>query len=108
MIVLGDVNPGAEVVSHGNIMIWGRLGGIAYAGAAGDRDRVVGALVMEPIQLRIANLVAATPDNGERRFGRRNKRRQDVSAEVAFVEDDRIVTTSWDKARSGGRGFRRR
>jgi len=55
VVVLGDVNPGAEIVAKGNIIIWGRLRGVAHAGAEGDRESVVCALDFSPMQLRIAD-----------------------------------------------------
>ncbi|HKJ38219.1 MAG TPA: septum site-determining protein MinC [Anaerolineales bacterium] len=55
VVVLGDVNPGAEIVARGNIIIWGRLRGVAHAGAKNDRETVVCALDLSPMQLRIAD-----------------------------------------------------
>lgn len=59
--VLGDVNPGAEVVAGGNVVVWGRVRGSIVAGADGNDQAVVCAMVLEPTQLRIANLVANLP-----------------------------------------------
>lgn len=58
IIILGDVNPGAEVIAGGSIIVWGRLRGSAYAGVDGDEKAVICALEMDPTQLRIANLVS--------------------------------------------------
>lgn len=58
IVVLGDVNPGANVVSKGNIIVLGSCRGNVYAGASGDRDCIVAALVMKPIQVRIADKIA--------------------------------------------------
>jgi septum site-determining protein MinC len=58
IIVLGDVNPGAEVIAGGSVIVWGRLRGVVHAGADGDEKSVVCALEMDPTQLRIAGLVA--------------------------------------------------
>jgi len=60
-VVLGDVNPGAEVVAVGDIIIFGNLRGIAHAGADGDRSARIWALSIEPSQIRIADLVAVPP-----------------------------------------------
>lgn len=57
IVVLGDVNPGGEVVAGGSILIWGRLRGAVHAGSDGDESAVVCALDMSPTQLRIAALV---------------------------------------------------
>lgn len=59
VVVLGDVNPGAEIIAEGNIIIWGRLRGVAHAGANEKQDAVVCALDFSPMQLRIADAVAA-------------------------------------------------
>ncbi len=60
VVVLGDVNPGAEIIAEGNIVIWGRLRGMVHAGSGGDISAVVCALDLSPTQLRIANEVATT------------------------------------------------
>ncbi|HSM70664.1 MAG TPA: septum site-determining protein MinC, partial [Anaerolineales bacterium] len=58
VVVLGDVNPGAEIVAEGTIIIWGRLRGMAHAGSDGNREAVICALDLAPMQLRIADEVA--------------------------------------------------
>lgn len=60
VVVLGDVNPGAEIIAEGNIVIWGRLRGMVHAGSGGDTSAVVCALDLSPTQLRIADEVATT------------------------------------------------
>lgn len=62
VVLLGDLNPGGSIIAQGNILVWGRLRGIAHAGAQGDRQSRIMALKMEPTQLRIASLVARAPD----------------------------------------------
>lgn len=59
--IIGDVNPGAEVIAGGSIVVWGRVRGTVLAGSDGDETAVVCALALEPTQLRIANLVANLP-----------------------------------------------
>ena len=59
VVVLGDVNPGAEIIADGNVMIWGRLRGTVHAGAKGNRKAVICALDLSPMQLRIADEAAA-------------------------------------------------
>lgn len=54
VVVLGDVNPGAEIISDGNVIIWGRLRGTAQAGCSGDESAIVCALEMAPMGIRIA------------------------------------------------------
>jgi septum site-determining protein MinC len=58
VIVLGDVNPGAEIVAEGNVIIWGRLRGTVHAGSKGNRKAVICALDFSPMQLRIADEVS--------------------------------------------------
>jgi len=60
-VILGDVNPGAEVLAVGDVIIFGNLRGIAHAGAAGNRRARIWALSIEPSQIRIADLVAVPP-----------------------------------------------
>jgi len=62
VIILGDVNPGGIVVADGDILIWGRLRGVAHAGAQGNSECTIMALQMEPTQLRIANALARAPE----------------------------------------------
>jgi septum site-determining protein MinC len=59
--LLGDVNPGAEIIAGGSIVVWGRLRGTAHAGAMGDSSAVICALELAPTLLRIADALARTP-----------------------------------------------
>lgn len=59
VVVLGDVNPGAEIVAEGNVIIWGRLRGMVHAGSKGKREAVICALDFSPMQLRIADEASA-------------------------------------------------
>ena len=61
LLILGDVNPGAKVSAEGNIIIWGRLLGIAHAGSKGNSNATISALQLRPVQLRIAKKVARGP-----------------------------------------------
>jgi len=55
VVVFGDVNPGAEIVAEGNVIIWGRLRGMVHAGSKGNKDAAICALDLSPTQLRIAD-----------------------------------------------------
>lgn len=68
VILLGDLNPGGIVVAEGDILVWGRLRGIAHAGAGGNRECLIMALQMEPTQLRIADAVARAPEKSPMQF----------------------------------------
>ena len=86
VVILGDVNPGAEVVAGGDVVVWGRLRGLVHAGAMGDDGAVVCALVLAPTQLRIGNHIARPPDD---------KRGTSYSPEVARVQGSQIVVEAW-------------
>ncbi|WP_217355363.1 septum site-determining protein MinC [Aphanizomenon sp. UHCC 0183] len=62
VIILGDINPSGIVIADGDILIWGRLRGVAHAGASGNRESLIMALQMEATQLRIADAVARSPE----------------------------------------------
>ncbi len=62
IIVLGDVNAGAQIVSTGNIIILGALNGTVYAGASGKANSFVVALKMNPMQIRIGDVIARCSD----------------------------------------------
>jgi septum site-determining protein MinC len=62
VLVLGDVNPGAQISAVGHVLVWGRLRGVAHAGRLGDELATIVALQMRPLQLRIAGAVARGPD----------------------------------------------
>lgn len=58
VVIIGDVNPGAQIISKGNIVILGCCMGNIYAGASGDRSCFAAALTMKPMQVRIADKIA--------------------------------------------------
>jgi septum site-determining protein MinC len=62
VVVVGDVNPGAEIIASGHIIVIGALRGVVHAGAAGDERAAVLALKLQPTQLRIANHITRPPD----------------------------------------------
>ena len=90
VIIIGDVNPGAEIVAGGDIVVWGRLRGNVHAGSSGNERAVVCALVLAPMLLRIAGYVARSP-------GREDSEayEQSVVPEVAFVHNGQIVAEPW-------------
>ncbi|OFX09045.1 MAG: septum site-determining protein MinC [Anaerolinea sp. RIFOXYB12_FULL_60_12] len=61
IVVLGDVNPGAEVIADGSILVWGRVRGVAHAGANGDQSAVVCGLDLSAGQIRIAGAATIPP-----------------------------------------------
>ena len=99
IVVLGDVKPGANVTSFGSIFILGELRGNAFAGAGGDKNAVIMALELNPIQVRIADAIAISPDADKgARIKVRKKRilaASDNEPEVAYIENDHIVKTGY-------------
>lgn len=84
VVVIGDVNPGGEIVASGDVVVWGHLRGLVHAGADGDENAVVCAMDLAPTQLRIASLIATTP-----------KRHGKPQPEMAYILDGRVVAVSW-------------
>jgi septum site-determining protein MinC len=84
IIVVGDVNPGAEVIAGGSVVVWGRLRGVVHAGAEGDESAVVCALELEPMQLRIAGYVAIPP-----------RRKGNIEPEMARIDNGRVIAEPW-------------
>lgn len=62
VVVLGDVNPGAEIVASASVIVMGALRGVVHAGATGNTDSVVTAFRLKPTQLRIADQITRAPD----------------------------------------------
>lgn len=57
IVIIGDVNSGAEVVAADNIVVIGTLRGLAHAGAKGNTKAIIAAGKLDTVQLRIANIV---------------------------------------------------
>lgn len=62
VVILGDVNPGAEVIATGDVIVMGSLRGLVHAGATGNHNSVVVAFKLQPTQLRIAEHITRAPD----------------------------------------------
>ena len=67
VVVIGDVNPGSEIVAEGHIIVLGALKGMVHAGCMGNEDCFVSALVFWPTQLRIANVITYIPNDKKKR-----------------------------------------
>ncbi len=95
VVVIGDVNPGAEIRATGDIAVMGALRGLAHAGANGNVEVSVIAFRLAPTQLRIADTIGRPPENS------------DSSAkepEVARLKDGMIIVeplegTRWEGER---------
>jgi septum site-determining protein MinC len=70
LVIIGDVNPGAEVMAEGDVTVWGALRGVAHAGIGGNLEAEIRALKLQPIQIRIAHAIARSPDKPRVKFAR--------------------------------------
>jgi len=84
--IVGDVNPGAEIIAGGNVVVWGRLRGTVHAGANGNEKAVICALDLSPTQLRIAEQISITPPQ-----------RKKPTPEMARLEDGKVIAEPWNK-----------
>ncbi len=85
VVVIGDVNPGAEIVASGDVLVWGKLRGVVHAGAEGNENALVCALELSPVQLRIAGQIAVPP-----------KRRGKPQPEMARLQAGQVVVEAWN------------
>ncbi|MGD2155464.1 MAG: septum site-determining protein MinC [Anaerolineales bacterium] len=84
VVIIGDVNPGAEIIAAGDVVVWGHLRGMVHAGAEGDNNAVVCALDLSPTQLRIAGEISITPPQ------------ETVShPEIARLIEGQVVAEAW-------------
>lgn len=90
VVVLGDVNPGAEIVAGGDIIVWGVLRGMVHAGYPENEQALVCALQLAPVQLRIAHLLSRPPEGFETQ----------PRPEVAMIRQGRIVVETWVNGRA--------
>ena len=68
LCIIGDVNPGAIVSSKKNIYVWGKLLGIAFAGKGGNNNASIASLYLNPLQLRIADVIAIGPKDKPKNY----------------------------------------
>ncbi|MFI3172127.1 MAG: septum site-determining protein MinC [Eubacteriales bacterium] len=83
VIIIGNVEPGAKVIAKGNIIVMGALKGTAYAGASGDKNAFITALVMKPKTLRIGDI-------GITRRTIRNTNEDVIEPKIAIVDGEHI------------------
>ena len=88
IVVIGDANPGSEIIARGDVTVWGVLGGIAHAGSKGNENAVIRALKMNAIQLRIAGLYARRNDTLNVPYVQKTN---EFTPEEAQIEDGKIV-----------------
>ncbi len=82
--VLGDVNPGATIISAGNIVVWGKIRGNVHAGSEGNQEMVICALEFNSEQVRIAGKLIELP-----------KKRKKIQPEMASIIDNKTVLQNW-------------
>ena len=80
IVVIGDVNAGAEVIAGENVVVLGNLRGVAHAGAKGNKKAIIAAAKIESPQIRIANIVKELEKNEE-----------ETKREYAYVEENEII-----------------
>ncbi len=89
IVILGDINPGARIISGGNVIVLGSLKGTVYAGANGVPGAFVVALEMEPVQIRIGDVIA--------RSGDKKKRFSKPETKIAYVDGENIYIEPLNK-----------
>ena len=93
VVVLGDVNPGAEIVAGGDIIVWGVLRGMVHAGYPDNENALVCSLQLSPVQLRIAHLLSRPPEGFEAQ----------ARPEIAAIRQGQIVVETWTAGRTSRR-----
>ncbi len=78
--IIGDVNPGAMVSAKKNIFVWGKLLGVAFAGKDGNNNASIASLYLNPLQLRIADVIAIGPKEKPKNY----------YPEIAVIENQTI------------------
>ena len=81
LIIIGDVNPGAQISAKKNIYVWGKLCGVAFAGKNGDNDSTISSLYLNALQLRINKTVAIGP----------KEKPNNHYPEVAIIDKGKII-----------------
>ncbi len=81
LCIIGDVNPGAIISAKKNIYVWGKLLGIAFAGNAGNNNASIASLYLNPLQLRIADVIAIGPKEKPRNY----------YPEIALIDKQTII-----------------
>lgn len=90
VVVLGDVNPGAEIVAGGDIIVWGVLRGMVHAGYPDNANALVCSLLLSPVQLRIAHLLSRPPEGFEAQ----------PRPEIASIKNGQIIVETWTNGRT--------
>ncbi|WP_297597207.1 septum site-determining protein MinC [uncultured Cetobacterium sp.] len=94
VVVLGDVNPGAVIKSKGNVLVLGYLNGTVYAGEDEGTEAFVGAFSLNPIQIKIGQIIAKNPSSN---ILDANKVKKTTDFEIAFLKDGNIFIEKFNK-----------
>lgn len=63
IVIVGDVNPGAEIYAAGNIIVFGILRGVVHAGTNGNEKAIIAAFKLEPQILQIGDIITRCPED---------------------------------------------
>jgi len=85
IVIMGDVNPGAEIIAGGDVIVWGVLRGMVHAGYPNNESAIVCSLLLAPVQLRIAHLLSRPPDGFQ----------VQARPEFATIKSGQIVVEAW-------------
>ena len=88
VLIIGDVNPGAEIIAKGDITVWGILAGIAHAGSDNNNYARIRALKLNPVQIRIGDIFARRPDTVNVPYIQKSS---EYTPEEAFAYKDTII-----------------
>ena len=81
LFIMGDVNPGAIISANNNVYVWGKLFGMAFAGKNGNQNASIASLYLNPLQLRISEIIAIGP----------KEKPKDQYPEIAILEGNKII-----------------
>lgn len=90
LVLVGDINAGAEVAASGDIIVWGHIRGMVHAGALGDDRTIICALGLNPTQLRIGSHYALPPPEKSDKKGA-----GPGTPERVRLENGRLVVEPW-------------
>ena len=66
VVIIGDVNPGAEVLAAGNVIVLGTLRGHVFAGSNGNDKAIIAAFSLQPEILQISDIVTRSPEGANK------------------------------------------
>jgi septum site-determining protein MinC len=80
IVIIGDINNGAEVHAAGNIIVLGSIKGNVFAGVGGNRDAIIAAFSLQPEVLKIGDIITISPDE-----------EKPLYPEIARIKDNEII-----------------